>query len=182
MPEKQQHSPIAPSPGSHAWRALLLLTLLGLLNACAAKNDATYQSAAEPASQDRRAREQAMVVTANPHATDAGEAILRAGGSAVDAAVAIESVLSLVEPQSSGLGGGGFMVYYHAADQSLSIYDGREVAPADAKEDMFLDQEGETLGYIEAKNSGLSIGVPGVVAMLALAHSRARRASLVLTV
>jgi gamma-glutamyltranspeptidase/glutathione hydrolase len=171
MPEKQQHSPIVPSPGSHAWRALLLLTLLGLLNACAAKNDATYQSAAEPASQDRRAQEQAMVVTANPHATDAGEAILRAGGSAVDAAVAIESVLSLVEPQSSGLGGGGFMVYYHAADQSLSIYDGREVAPAGAKEDMFLDQEGETLGYIEAKNSGLSIGVPGVVAMLALAHS-----------
>jgi gamma-glutamyltranspeptidase/glutathione hydrolase len=112
-----------------------------------------------------------MVVTANPIATQAGEDVLRAGGTAVDAAVAIESVLSLVEPQSSGLGGGGFMTYYHAADQSLSIYDGRETAPAGADSDLFLQADGTPYGYLEAKNSGLSIGVPGMVSLLALAHS-----------
>ena len=114
---------------------------------------------------------EAMVVTANPHATEAGEMILRAGGTAVDAAVAIEATLSLVEPQSSGLGGGGFIVYYHAADQSLAVYDGRETAPMGAHPDMFLSEDGTPYGYLEAKNSGLSIGVPGVVSMLALAHT-----------
>ncbi|WOJ97267.1 gamma-glutamyltransferase family protein [Congregibacter brevis] len=113
----------------------------------------------------------AMVVTANPIATSVGEEILRAGGSAVDAAVAIESILSLVEPQSSGLGGGGFMVYYHAADQSIEVYDGREKAPLGAHSDMFLQEDGTRYGYLEAKNSGLSIGVPGMVSMLDLAHS-----------
>ena len=110
-----------------------------------------------------------MVATANPHATEAGAAVLRAGGSAVDAAVAIEATLSLVEPQSSGLGGGAFMTYYDAASKSVMIYDGRETAPAGAHSDMFLDSDGKPYGYLEAKNSGLSIGVPGVVAMLAMA-------------
>jgi len=110
-----------------------------------------------------------MVVTANPLATAAGEAILKRGGSAVDAAVAIESVLSLVEPQSSGLGGGGYMVHYDAATKKIVAYDGRETAPAGATPDMFL-QDGKPLGYIDAKNSGLSVGVPGMVSMLALAH------------
>jgi gamma-glutamyltranspeptidase/glutathione hydrolase len=112
----------------------------------------------------------AMVVTANPLATRAGENILRAGGSAVDAAVAIEAMLSLVEPQSSGFGGGGFMTYYDAASGQVSIYDGREVAPAGVTPELFLDENGEVYGYIEAKNSGKSIGVPGVTAMLSLAH------------
>jgi len=113
---------------------------------------------------------EAMVVTANPIATRAGEAILRAGGSAVDAAVAVEAMLSLVEPQSSGFGGGAFMTYYDAATQRVSVYDGREVAPAGATPELFLDENGEVYGYIEAKNSGKSIGVPGVVAMLSMAH------------
>lgn len=113
----------------------------------------------------------AMVVTANPHATAAGSAVLRAGGTAVDAAIAIEAMLSLVEPQSSGLGGGAFMTYYDASTRSIMIYDGREVAPQGAHADMFLDEDGEVLDYIKAKNSGLSIGVPGVVDMLALAHA-----------
>ncbi len=112
----------------------------------------------------------AIVVTANPHATKAGEAILRAGGSAVDAAIAIEATLSLVEPQSSGFGGGAFMTYYDAEAQRITVYDGREVAPAGATPELFLDENGEVYGYIEAKNSGKSIGVPGVVAMLSLAH------------
>lgn len=111
-----------------------------------------------------------MVVTANPHASKAGADILRAGGSAVDAAIAIQAVLSLVEPQSSGLGGGGFMVYFDNQTNSLAVYDGRETAPAAANPTMFLNADGASLGFIKAKNSGLSTGVPGMVALLKLAH------------
>ena len=112
-----------------------------------------------------------MVVTANSHATEAGLAVLHAGGSAVDAAVAIEAVLSLVEPQSSGLAGGAFMVHFDAQSGMLSAYDGRETAPASASADLFLDDTGEALGFLDAKMSGRSTGVPGVVAMLAMAHA-----------
>ncbi len=112
----------------------------------------------------------AMVVTANPLASRAGAEILRAGGSAVDAAIAIEAVLSLVEPQSSGLGGGGYMTHFDNASNVVSVYDGRETAPALATEKMFLDQDGNSIGYLNAKNSGLSTGVPGMVSMLSLAH------------
>lgn len=111
-----------------------------------------------------------MVVTANPHATEAGLAILRAGGSAVDAAIAIEAVLSLVEPQSSGLAGGGFMVHFDASENAISVYDGRETAPAAATADMFLDENNQPMAFLNAKNSGLSTGVPGVLAMFSLAH------------
>jgi gamma-glutamyltranspeptidase/glutathione hydrolase len=111
-----------------------------------------------------------LVVAAHPLATEAGVEILRAGGSAVDAAIAVEAVLSLVEPQSSGLGGGGFLLHYDAQTGAVTAYDGREVAPMDATPELFLNADGEPLGFLEAKNSGLSIGVPGVVDMLALAH------------
>ena len=111
-----------------------------------------------------------MVVTANPHATEAGLTILRAGGSAIDAAVAIEAVLSLVEPQSSGLGGGGFLVHYDAKTKQVVAYDGRETAPAGAKKDLFFGANGKRLNFIDAKHSGLSIGVPGAVSMLSMAH------------
>ena len=114
--------------------------------------------------------QRAMVVTANPHATRAGADVLRAGGSAVDAAIAIQAVLSLVEPQSSGLAGGAFMVHYDSQSKSLKIYDGRETAPANATTDMFLTKSGERMGYLNAKHSGLSTGVPGVVSMLQMAH------------
>ncbi|MFT4938449.1 MAG: gamma-glutamyltranspeptidase/glutathione hydrolase [Paraglaciecola sp.] len=111
-----------------------------------------------------------MVVTANPYATQAGLDVLRAGGSAVDAAVAVEAVLSLVEPQSSGLAGGGFMVHFDNETKSMAVYDGRETAPAAATADMFLDKSGKPMGFLQAKNSGLSTGAPGVLAMLSLAH------------
>jgi gamma-glutamyltranspeptidase/glutathione hydrolase len=111
-----------------------------------------------------------MVVTANPHATKAGLEILRAGGSAVDAAIAIEAVLGLVEPQSSGLAGGGFMVHFDASEKAISVFDGRETAPAAATADMFLDADNKPMRFFDAKNSGLSTGVPGVLAMLSLAH------------
>ena len=114
---------------------------------------------------------QGMVVTANPIATQVGADIIRRGGSAVDAAVAIESVLSLVEPQSSGLGGGGYMVYFDNNTKSVTSYDGRETAPSRMPDDVFLTTTGKRMGYFDAKNSGLSIGVPGMVAMLAMAHN-----------
>jgi gamma-glutamyltranspeptidase/glutathione hydrolase len=111
-----------------------------------------------------------MVVTANPLASQAGAEIIAAGGSAVDAAIAIEAVLSLVEPQSSGLGGGGFMVHFENSTNTLSVYDGRETAPASATSDRFL-VDGGKMDYLDAKHSGLSTGVPGVVSMLQLAHA-----------
>ncbi len=143
------------------------LFLIGfLVIACSSTNDVATVTEKQVENKVKKG----MVVTANPHATEAGAAILRQGGSAVDAAVAIESVLSLVEPQSSGLGGGGFMVHYDAETKKTTVYDGRETAPAKATETMFL-KNGERMPFIEAKNSGLSTGVPGVVAMLSLAHS-----------
>jgi gamma-glutamyltranspeptidase/glutathione hydrolase len=112
------------------------------------------------------------VAAANPYAVDAGVAVLRAGGSAADAAVAVQAALGLVEPQSSGLGGGAFMLYYDAQTGSITAFDGRETAPAGARPDMFLDDKGQPLSYPEAVTSGRSTGVPGAVAMLGLAHSK----------
>ena len=111
-----------------------------------------------------------MVAAANPLAVKAGTDILKAGGSAVDAAVAIQAVLGLVEPQSSGLGGGAFMVYYNAKTRQATAYDGREVAPAGASDRLFLDQDGNRLPFVEAVLGGISTGVPGAVAMLDMAH------------
>jgi gamma-glutamyltranspeptidase/glutathione hydrolase len=113
---------------------------------------------------------QVFVVAANPLAVEAGLAILRRGGSAVDAAIAVQAMLSLVEPQSSGLGGGAFLTYYDAATRNVTVYDGREVAPAGATPDMFLDDSGKPLPVDEAMLTGRATGVPGAVRMLKLAH------------
>ena len=112
----------------------------------------------------------AMVAAANPLAVDAGVEVLRAGGSAVDAAIAVQAVLGLVEPQSSGLGGGAFLVHYDAASGDVVTYDGREIAPQGATADMFLDSSGRPMSFNEAVRSGRSVGVPGAVAMLEMAH------------
>ncbi|HWF78338.1 MAG TPA: gamma-glutamyltransferase [Caulobacteraceae bacterium] len=112
----------------------------------------------------------AMVTAANPLAASAGLAVLKRGGSAMDAAVAVQAVLGLVEPQSSGLGGGAFMVYYDAKTRKVTAYDGREVAPKGAGPDMFLGPDGKPLPFFQAILSGRSAGVPGAVAMLYLAH------------
>lgn len=114
---------------------------------------------------------QAMVVTANPLATKAGADMLRAGGSAVDAAISIQAVLSLVEPQSSGLAGGGFMLHFDNDTNEIDVYDGRETAPALIDDKQFLNPDGEPIGYFNAKHSGLSTGVPGIVSLLHIAHS-----------
>ena len=107
------------------------------------------------------------VAAANPLATDAGHQVLRAGGSALDAAIAVQMVLGLVEPQSSGIGGGAFLLHFDG--QKVTAHDGRETAPAGARSDMFLDQ-GKPLPFDEAVQSGHSVGVPGVVRMLEAAH------------
>jgi gamma-glutamyltranspeptidase/glutathione hydrolase len=111
-----------------------------------------------------------MVAAANPLAVEAGVEILKAGGSAVDAAIAVQAVLGLVEPQSSGLGGGAFLVHYDVTTGDVVTYDGREVAPRGATPDMFLMADGKPMSSLEAIRSGRSIGVPGAVAMLEMAH------------
>jgi gamma-glutamyltranspeptidase/glutathione hydrolase len=111
-----------------------------------------------------------IVAAAHPLAVEAGREILREGGSAVDAAVAVQMVLTLVEPQSSGIGGGGFLLHYDGKAHALESYDGRETAPASAKPDMFLGPDGEPLQFYDAVVGGLSVGVPGVLRMLELAH------------
>jgi gamma-glutamyltranspeptidase/glutathione hydrolase len=110
----------------------------------------------------------AMATAANPHAVDAAMAMLKQGGHAVDAAIAAHAVLGLVEPQSSGLGGGGFMlVFDRSAD--LTFYDGREMAPAGATVDMFM-ADGEVMNFYESWQSGKAVGVPGTVALYKRAH------------
>ena len=113
---------------------------------------------------------EAMVAAANPHAVEAALEMLRAGGSATDAAIAAEMVLGLVEPQSSGIGGGGFLLHYDGASEDIIAYDGRERAPAGARPDMFLDDNGEPLPFLQAQTSGRATGAPSLVAMLKLAH------------
>ena len=122
------------------------------------------------ASSQSAPRGEAMAAAANPHAVAAAVEILNAGGSAVDAAIAAELVLGLVEPQSSGIGGGGFLLNYDAASERISGYDGREIAPAGARPDMFLDARGRPMSFMDAQASGRSIGVPLLVSMLKLAH------------
>ncbi|MEO9899584.1 gamma-glutamyltransferase [Nisaea sp.] len=111
-----------------------------------------------------------MVAAANPHAVEAGYDILKAGGTAIDAAVAVQTVLNLVEPQSSGIGGGAFLIYWDATTGHLTTYDGRETAPAGAGTDYFLKPDGSRKGFWEAVNGAGSVGVPGTVALLDMAH------------
>ncbi|HOT83354.1 MAG TPA: gamma-glutamyltransferase, partial [Candidatus Defluviicoccus seviourii] len=113
---------------------------------------------------------QQMVVAAHPLAAEAGRAMLRAGGSALDAAIAAQMMLTLVEPQSSGIGGGGFLLYYEAESGRIEAYDGRETAPAGAHAAMFLGPDGQPRGFAEASTGGLAVGVPGLLRMLELAH------------
>ena len=109
------------------------------------------------------------VAAANPLATEAGHRILLAGGSAVDAAIAVQMVLTLVEPQSSGIGGGAFLMHFDGHD--VTAWDGRETAPAGVTDRLFLDEQGEPLAFMDAAASGRSVGVPGVLRMLEAVHS-----------
>ena len=112
----------------------------------------------------------AMVAAANPLAVAAGVKVLREGGSALDAAVAVQAVLGLVEPQSSGLGGGAFLVFYDAKTHRVTAYDGRETAPKAASPRQFIGADGQPLPFAQAVMGGISSGVPGAIAMLEAAH------------
>ena len=112
-----------------------------------------------------------FISAANPYAVEAGASILARGGSAVDAAIATQAALGLVEPQSSGLGGGAFLLHFDPATGTLDAFDGREVAPASATPDRFLKPDGQPMEFYDAVVGGLSVGVPGVVRMLGMAHA-----------
>lgn len=157
-------------------RALVMVIgVVAGLAACTLPPIAAVDARAQPErATDYRARPAArgerMVVTAHELATRAALEMLDAGGSAVDAAIAAQWVLGLVEPQSSGPAGGGFLLYFDATSGQLRFFDGRERAPATAVPERFLDASGRPLPFWDAAASGLSVGVPGLPAMLEIAH------------
>ena len=167
--------PLAPQRFARSafkpWWALLLLT------ACAAP---PVQQAMPPMPEIASGSQakpgwaftQYAVAAANPLATEAGLTILRAGGSAIDAAVAVQMMLTLVEPQSSGIGGGAFLLHFdgNPGPGGVTAYDGRETAPAQADERLFLQADGKPMPFAEAVVGGRSVGVPGAVKMLEVAH------------
>lgn len=158
-------------------RLLLSLTVLAWLTACATQPPASAwrytvtdqpESASAYTDKPGWATTREAVAAANPLATDAGHQILRAGGSALDAAIAVQMVLGLVEPQSSGIGGGAFLLHFDG--RRVQAFDGRETAPAGARDHQFLNADGKPLPFDETVLSGQSVGVPGAVRMLEAAH------------
>jgi gamma-glutamyltranspeptidase / glutathione hydrolase len=153
--------------GPATWRSLWLAVILCVSAAAAGQEQPEGASGLQPARPASTASKH-MVAAANPLAARAGLQVLREGGSAVDAAIAIQMVLTLVEPQSSGIGGGAFLLHWDG--QRVQAYDGRETAPMAATEDQFLAPDGRPLPFIDAAASGLSVGVPGVLRMLERVH------------
>jgi gamma-glutamyltranspeptidase/glutathione hydrolase len=156
-------------------RALLLILGLCISSTSAA---AAPVSRDDPESADpgqaaiSTAAGDAVVVTANPRASQAAAAVLKAGGSAVDALVSAQAVLAVVEPQSSGLAGGGFLMHWDARQQQLQVLDGREVAPLSSRPGDLLQPSGEPLPWREATSRPEAIGVPGTVALLWGVHQQ----------
>ncbi|MBD0679143.1 gamma-glutamyltransferase [Pseudomonas sp. PSB11] len=166
-------------PASHSSRArlpalALMITAL-TLGACHNASAPTLPTAPESASGYRtdlqtRHASRHMAAAANPLAAEAGREMLRRGGSAIDAAIAMQAVLTLVEPQSSGIGGGALIVLWDG--QSVRTYDGRETAPASATEKLFLQADGQPMPFTQAQIGGRSVGTPGVLRALELAHRK----------
>ncbi|MCF3639466.1 gamma-glutamyltransferase [Rhizobium sp. TRM95111] len=153
---------------------ILLLPVLAALPAAAQQASDTLapEQATGTATAGTVLAKDHMVAAANPLAAKAGAAVLARGGSAIDAMVAVQTVLGLVEPQSSGLGGGAFLVYYDAAAGRLTTLDGRETAPMEATPTLFLDETGQPLKFFDAVVGGRSVGTPGTVMLLQEAHKR----------
>ena len=152
------------------WTLLVLLLVLPsahALNESRAPESATGWQPRDPVVVDS-----SLVVSAHPLATRAGMAMLDDNGSALDAAIAVQAMLTLVEPQSSGIGGGAFLLYWDATQQQLFAYDGRETAPAAVTPDLFLNEDGSPMPWQQALVGGRSVGTPGVLRMLELAHQR----------
>ncbi len=168
----------APHTGS-ARHFLITLAVAALLAACATSTQAPSSFSYTPYQQPEGASgitdkpgwatKKFAVAAANPLATDAGYQILKAGGSAVDAAIAVQMVLSLVEPQSSGIGGGAFLLHHDG--KAIEAFDGRETAPAGVDENLFM-KDGKPLSFYEGVVGGRSVGVPGTVRMLEVAHKQ----------
>lgn len=156
---------------AHLAASFVLLAALGL-TACRNAPDARPQAQGAATAGRFATTAQAGVGAANPLAVAAGLDVLKAGGSAADAAVAVQAALGLVEPQSSGVGGGAFLVYYDARTGKVTAFEGRETAPAGATSDMFMGADGKPLSYADAVTSGRSTGAPGAIAMLGLVHQR----------
>ncbi len=116
-----------------------------------------------------------MVAAANPLAAAAGREVLRQGGSALDAAIAIQMVLNLVEPQSSGIGGGAFLVHFDATTKKVTTYDGRETAPAGVTPELFMGADGKPVPFTQASVGGWAVGTPGLLRMLEMAHKEQGR-------
>lgn len=171
---------------SQAAAALALLALAGCASApeqaaapqapAKAATVAPAPTAPEPASRiEAKApveRDHAMVVAANPLAAQAGREILESGGNAIDAAIAVQAMLGLVEPQSSGIGGGAFLLNWNASQRQLITWDGRETAPAAVTPSLFLKPDGTPMSFSDAMIGGRAVGTPGVLRMLAAAHAR----------
>jgi gamma-glutamyltranspeptidase/glutathione hydrolase len=149
----------------------LILPLALVLSACTAQPQ-VIASAPTPPTAPVHAGQPGMVSAADPRAAAAGVEILRAGGSAADAAMATMLALTVVEPQSSGIGGGGFLVYHDEARQALTSFDGREAAPAAATPAYFLGPDGQPRGFRDIVAGGLSVGVPGNIRLIERAHER----------
>lgn len=143
---------------------LLLLAPLFLIGGEQPENESGYTT--KPAIVGSKM----MVVSANPWASQAGYEILQQGGNAIDAVIAMQMVLTVVEPQSSGIGGGAFLLYYQQKTKKVSAYDGREAAPKEVSEDLFIGDNGSPMDFHDALVGGKSVGVPGVIKMLELAH------------
>ncbi len=179
--KRQVKSPILPIM-TQILRSILSLSLLALSTIWIAHPAIAFDPRAQPEGATSGALENSaqnkaitakhhMVVAANPYASEAGLYILRRGGTAIDAAIAVQMVLNLVEPQSSGIGGGAFLLHWSQGERKLSSFDGRETAPLAAKPDRFM-RNGKPMKFREAVPGGLSVGTPGVLKMLARVHKR----------
>ena len=154
-------------------RRVLIALCCTLLAACATSPDRPSQPEASSTFRvglNSVTATKHMAASANPLATEAGREVLRAGGSAVDAAIAIQMVLTLVEPQSSGIGGGAFLMHWDG--RKVIAYDGRETAPMAADEKLFLLPDGKAMPFYDAVVGGRSVGTPGAVRMLEIAHKQ----------
>ena len=154
----------------YRWIPGLIVGLLTAISAPATAQQPQPEDGTGRQSHTLGRAERHMVVAAHPAAAAAGLEMLRAGGSAADAAVAVQLVLNLVEPQSSGIGGGAFLLHFDDATKELTTFDGRETAPAAATEDLFLRVDGSPMGFFDAVVGGRSVGTPGTVALMASVH------------
>ncbi|MHB1200729.1 MAG: gamma-glutamyltransferase [Polaromonas sp.] len=168
--------PVTNRPAFHCTVSLLAAVLAAtlLVAGCASPPPFAYSVPQQPEAASGYtekpgwATSKFAVAAANPLATDAGYQVLKAGGSAIDAAIAVQMVLGLVEPQSSGIGGGAFLLHYNG--KAVEAFDGRETAPAAADEKLFIGANGKPMAFIDGVVGGRAVGVPGTVRMLELAH------------